>query len=165
MPLGQLSTDDWQELSWKNPLLVQHGVSISEAGSTLAPRTRQGFSLQLARGTVVTCLIMYILLDVFPSTLVLIFCYLLGWWERDSCPRFMEMTRHQYRVDQITRWISHLYSQLGEDTACHTEWHRACVLEHCDQAGAVGGRFYSIKGVGCCCLSWEDMICLNNSVG
>lgn len=165
MPLGQLSTDDWQELSWKNPLLIPHGASISEAGSTLAPRTRQGFFLQLASSTVVTCLIMYILLGAFPSISVLIFCYSFGWWERDSCRRFMEMTRHPYRVDEITRWTSHLYSQLGEDTACHTEPHRDCLLEHCGQAGAVGGRFYSIKGVGYLGLLWEHVICLNNSVG
>ena len=165
MPLGQLSTDDWQELSRKNPLLIPHGASISEAGSTLAPRTHQGFFLQLASSTVITCLIMYILLGAFPSISVLIFCYSFGWWERDSCPRFMEMTRHPYRVDEITGWTSHLYSQLGRTlhaTQSCTEiafWNTGA-KQGLWEAGSIVSR-----ESGTCWLLWEHVICLNNYVG
>lgn len=67
MPLGQLSTDDQQELSYvlKTPLLYHMGLAVSLSCPTLAPRTPKGFPSQLARGTVVTCLTMYILLVHF----------------------------------------------------------------------------------------------------
>lgn len=160
---GVALTDDYNKscLVLKNPTLVPHGASISEAGlptGSSPPRVfppvsqRHGSDL-LDNVHFIRCV---------SSISVLIFCYSLGWWERDSALGLRRWPDTRTRVGEITRWISHLYSQLGRTLATQRQAEVALGTLQTKHGLWDAGSIVSRGGVpaGSC----GRMICLNNSV-
>ena len=89
------SAGDWQDWALKSPSSFTTWEGPAEAAVTLTSRTLQTvFFSSYPVATVVTCLLMHIWLDAFPSLSVLIFSCSPHWWERHSRPRVMETTGH-----------------------------------------------------------------------